>query len=337
MSMTQYATLREIALEPDLDLSLDRNASAGGVIAAIDKKLMSLQSVEGQGGSLYRKLVEARQAADRFERSSSERRSSELDRLPNMIIEKLAESLQAPPRVAPPLAGELPAQLRIENHRHSAATKASADFRNGRSIPLAGLGVLVAAIWGTRTTFGARLSGVGTALWSVGASLLVAGACAVWVLAARSQRRDESVLRGLYDPEVQEQVLRRLGRDEFERYALRWGLWQAAVYRTLRVRERVQLPRRENWATSYHRTREDWYVLETAQNDSLGVIHKPLPETGTSSTGNWYFPGKARFLSTVDLASALLDATDLSLARFQQLDALEFFRDGREWYKARQP
>ena len=345
--MTEYATLREIALEPQLALGIGLDADADQIVAAIDEKLKRLQSKEGQGGELYRELIEAREETKRLSQSS-ERLSTELERLaqtsdleriPAMIVEKLSQALTETARTAAPPAGEPPAQIRIDDHRKAAATKASSDFRHDRSVPLAGLGVIVAAVWGTRLSFGAKLSGVGTTLWSLGAGAIVLGAAICWALAARSQFRDETALRRLYDPEVQERTFDALieRSPQFTRAAFRWRLWKEAVYGTLSAKERRRLPARQEWASRYYDDMRDLHDIETSDNLASGLrepLGPPLPWRRRTQVGNWFSPGKASVLSTVDLDSALVDATDLALARLQQLKVIEgVIWHGKEMYR----
>lgn len=151
-----------------------------------------------------------------------------------------------------------------------AVTQARKDFRNGRTLPLAGSGAAAAFLWSQRATFGVDLTGVGATLFGFGALSALLLACSFLLASWRGQQRDLHRLKSLYSPVTQAAALRHMSALEFTLDDYRNHLG------------RLSLDRRFNG----------------------GPVHRSI-------------------LSTVDLESALDDASELALERFTKLRVIE--------------
>ena len=162
------------------------------------------------------------------------------------------------------------AETRMLDRKVASVTAATADFTKGRTFPTAALGTASAVIWATRSDFGADFSGAGTVWWSlVAGATFVASGVLLW-FSHREQQRMKSVLRALYDPDVQAEALLSAGSG-FRRSDFRTSLVHLALHAS---GERI--PRR----------------------------------------------GLRRYLSTIDLVDAQIDASNLALERFQAMGVL---------------
>lgn len=109
---------------------------------AIDAQLREMQSQSLDGTpDRYRALVDARRVVEELEGEGAAPRGGELVPVPAAILERLIKAVerQTPPRPMGPSATE-----RMQTTKSAAVTKASQDFRNGRTRPLAGGSAIVA-------------------------------------------------------------------------------------------------------------------------------------------------------------------------------------------------
>jgi hypothetical protein len=295
-SSASYDSLDEILADRRMGFVTD-DQSAAGVKRAIERRLMELQpSTVEETSDEYVRLTAAREFLDDEPRVPAGRPGTAMEAVPSQMLDRLVTALveRTTPSEPPPLPAPPPEQ-RMAVNRREAATKASKDFRNARAIPIAGLGGLVAAVWGTRAAFGVDFSHVGTLVWSIVALGAVGVSMAVFGLARSTQGRAEVALRRLYDPDVQTDALRELldQQKTFIRADYRDALSFLANpfsrHRLVPFRRHARLPSRD--------------------------VH--------------------RFqLSTVDYASALEDAVSLALERFFKLGVLDIsLRLAQEVYR----
>jgi hypothetical protein len=230
-----YSSLQEIIADQGLGLT-NVEPTVDAVQRAINDKLRSMQAETAtQTTETYRRLIDARTSLDELSSANNERGSTELVPMPAAVVERLLDIIQKPNIAAEP--PKPPIIERMQTNRSVAITKASQDFRNRRALPLAGLGTIVAALWGTRQAFGANLSHVGTVVWAAVSAGIVVIVFMLLILVRQAQSRGERALRRFYDPDVQADALRSL-RDEmdsedvdyFTRRHFRDALGSAAYY-----------------------------------------------------------------------------------------------------------
>src|SRR5262245_60923207 len=138
----------------------------------------------------------------------------------------------------------------MQKIRSVAATKASDDFRNHRTLPTARIGAIAAALWATRQIFGVNLTHVGTTVWAVGAGSVVVIAILLLLLMRKAQHHDEQVLRRLFDADVQGYAFSDSG-DPVTRADYRTRLRYRSVVPARRLATRSYLIRRlRRWRTN---------------------------------------------------------------------------------------
>jgi hypothetical protein len=293
-----YNSLDQIIRDGRLGLG-EVSAEQDALLKAVEEKLKTMQSSTIEDTSeQYRLLVEAHEFLAGRNNSQG---SGELVPVPAATLElMLKAALEQRPAPTPVQPTESPVE-RMQTRRHVVATQASQDFTTKRTLPLAGLGVLAAAVWGTRQTFGANLSDIGTTVWALGASFVVIISIVSLLAASRAKDSDIWRLRRLFDPDIQATALRVSGSSgrEFSRALYKFNL--------ARIADGRFDPEWDAAAASF-RTRPDepepWMIV----NPSRALRRSTLRAN----------------LSTVDLEGALEDATSLSLARFVEIGAITY-------------
>ncbi|WP_104082766.1 hypothetical protein [Cryobacterium sp. Y11] len=166
-------------------------------------------------------------------------------------------------------ASEQSPEERMRKGVQVAATQARKDFRNSRTLPLAGFGALVAFVWAQRESFGIDLTGSGQAVFGWGALVVVVLALEIYLFSWTSQQHDARRLRSLYLPDVQAGVL----QDFIDRPTFMLGEFREGLGHAVNIR-----------------------------------------------AGNL---SASRLFSTVDLESALHDASEMAIERFLKLGVIE--------------
>jgi len=268
-------------------------------VREIDKNLLDLQAEPGGTATdRYRDLISAR-AILTGGGSSANDPGTDLMAIPRrsweLAIASIASASASKSKKTP---GNAEAK-RMQKHAVVAKTKATSDFRKSRSLPLGGLAGLTGAVWGTRETFGVNLTDTGTIVWSLVSLYVISVAVIAWVISARHTRRDERYLRRLYDTSTQGFAL------------------ETAAARRSRYGAEVEFDRHD-----FARARWD---------HSTGGRHGEEVEFDRHDFARalWDHSTRGRrriapsILSTVDLESALDDASNLALERFMELKLVE--------------
>jgi hypothetical protein len=339
--VVEYQSLQDILADEDLALS-DTKATVDDVRHAIDARLRALQTdTIVRTPDIYRRLINARDSLDRLGKEIPEHKSTEL--VPITLLERVLDVIQKP---VPNSGSQEPtATERMQKSRSVAITKASEDFRHRRALPTAGIGAIAAAIWATRQIFGVNLTHVGTIAWAAGAGSVIIIAIIVLLLMRKAQSNDERALRRLFDPDVQGSALDEYG--PITRSEYRTHLWYMSVTPIRRPAARIAFIRRlrrlhvNRLRGLEHRTMETMHRMEDDPGsevdrdrlqEMLSMYREKLksyrPPSSLYSrtymlTHRFAGEGESRFLSTVDLASALDEASQLALTRFIEIGILE--------------
>lgn len=202
------------------------------------------------------------------------------------------ESFGAAPRPDP--------SLTMRTNVKAAATQASADFTKTRSLPFAGVGALILSAYGLRTYFNVGDVQIPSELFypflGVAVLAIVFGFC----LSTAAQRKANFILRALYDPDVQEEALNRLGEESADYF----GSHRQRAFETDSQHGRPQ----------------------RAFDDGAGIIiNRPLYRYALRDAAYGNISGRSliNLLSTVDLAAATDDAAGLALDRLSDLKIIE--------------
>ncbi len=202
--MDRYASLDDVIRDRKLNFVTDDNSRAG-IQRAVERRLRELQAESAEETSEeYHGLVEAREFLARPGQDVPPT-STDLVRLTPKSLERLVELAADTGGRAAPKAE--PAEVRMTAHRTATATKASADFRYGRTLPIGAGATLVVWLISTRESFGVDTPQVSQGFWAAFAVAVVAIGLMLYLLATRQQRHAESILRGLYSPDIQGQAL----------------------------------------------------------------------------------------------------------------------------------
>lgn len=228
-----YASFDEILRDRRIAFTTS-NYTPTGVRRAIEARMKELQpDTLDETSEEYRLLSEAHEFLDEHEDAEATPHSTAIMPMPAQTLEKIVEALSGANK--PPAPGIDPPEIRMLDHTTRAVTKASTDFRNGRSLPLAGFGALVVAVVGTREVFGVRTTALDRQMWYLGAGGALIVALVVFLLARINQGRDESSLRRLYDPDIQAEALEpAINRARDDRFIVRADyrqlLWHIACW-----------------------------------------------------------------------------------------------------------
>lgn len=174
------------------------------VLRTIEAQLKELvaQTVD-QTSEEYRLLVEARQWLEEF-MDQPPPRSTALVQLPAHTLEKIVDAISRD--IRPPIAPLESVEQRMIEHTGSAVRRASEDFRRDRAWPIAGGGGLVATLLAAAKPLGVETA-VGADFYFVISGAVLCLALSLVVRASLDQRKDEEVLRQLYDPDVHGRVV----------------------------------------------------------------------------------------------------------------------------------
>lgn len=184
-----------------LGISLDLFTQEA-LVRAVRTELLDLQEMTQEDGRGERRRVLTEVLGEIRDSTDAKAPSTELVTL---SASSLAELLKA----AVGTRAENPGpDQRMRAGVQAAATQARKDFRNSRTLPLAGFGAFVAFVWAQRESFGVDLSGVGETSFAAGAFFVLLAAVQLYLIAWIYQRSDEIRLRRLYLPETQAMALR---------------------------------------------------------------------------------------------------------------------------------
>ncbi|WP_306971373.1 hypothetical protein [Arthrobacter oryzae] len=226
--------------------------------------------------------------------------SPSTDLVPISLVSQMVEAFQKNLAKEPTAALSRPdAALTMRTNVKAAATQASADFTKARSVPFAGAGALILSVYGLRTYF--KLGDVelpsewfyplfGTAVFII---------CVGYLASTMAQRQASRILRSLYNPDVQEEALTRLGdesSDYFGSHSQRMIVMGGEDGRSHRAIDHGD-------GIIINRSLYQYLLRDVA----YGRAWRPFVD----------------LLSTVDLAAATDDATGLALDRLCDLKIIE--------------
>jgi hypothetical protein len=100
--------------------------------------------------------------------------------------------------------------VKLRESHASSRLQATKDFRQSRTLPFTGLGVVIAGVWAAREPLGITDLAIDPVVYFGGAVAVITFSAMSWVLIRINQRVDEHKLDELYEPEVQEAALMRL-------------------------------------------------------------------------------------------------------------------------------
>lgn len=288
----------EIAAHLEIDLGTEQTKER--LLTAIHVELRDLQVPQPTAAQHERQvaLIEARDqllATDRGHAQPS------MDLVPVSLVNQMLAAMQMGAAKEP--IGRVPRpdpSMTMRTNAKAAATQASADFTKARSLPFAGAGALVLSVYGLRTYFNVGDLQIPSELFY---PFLVAAVFVIIVgfgLSTVVQRRATFILRKLYDPDVQEEALSRLGEESADFFGSHG--------------------QREFETDSQHGR------PQRALDDGDGIIiNRPLYRYALRDAAYGHSWGSTliRLLSTVDLAAAADDAAGLALDRLSDLKIVE--------------
>lgn len=324
-----YSSFEELVADPVLRLEGVPPAHAD-IRRAIDSQLRELQSTTGQlAEARYLALMTARSQLEQLSTSSSTPEGRELVTLPSAVLERLISSLEG--------GGSTPAGRRDSAERFielktATLRRASQDFRRARTLPLAGLSGVLAAIWASKTALAVELPGISAGMFGGAATVVVTASLLTLIAAHRAQAEDEAFLRRLYDPDVHARAL----------HSALWGgdltNWEFHDQRNLLGVARERHRRRRARRDARDDGREGPSFLRSDFRNSLWIAAdevRPLiddfPNSRYRRTRTYH--ALRSLLSRVDRVNAIEDAADAALGRYLELGVLSSrWNDGTELY-----
>ena len=281
--------------------------SVDALIREIDRELAELQIPDLNPHQHERQiaLIVARQSLD----ARPQKPSTELVQLSMMTaIEKLVAAVVESKQSTEPAPAPRPDPVDVMRTNVKATeVRATTDFRRGRTLPFAGLGSLIAAVWAARSVFGVGAPEIpAQVFYTTGGAFVILGIY-TYVLLWFIQHRADGVLRRFYDPDVQEEALEGVTRVSYGPF----------VHNDL---ERHRQDGNEERSSSpFTRT---------------NYRHSLADRSGYRRLRPSVFNLSPLRLSTVDLESALVDAAGLALDRLIDIGIVEgLVLDGRHVYR----
>ncbi|MDP9987355.1 hypothetical protein J2S98_002522 [Arthrobacter oryzae] len=292
----------DLAARLGIDLGPGVEPTKENLLSAINVELRDLQVPQPTAAQHARQvaLIEAR---GELLGNGQTGASPSTDLVPVSLVSQMVETIQKNLAKEPTAAPSRPdATLTMRTNVKATATQASADFTKARSLPFAGAGALILSAYGLRTYFN-----VGDVefpsewfyplFWT---AVLVIGVG--YLASTMAQRQASRILRALYNPDVQEEALNRLGDQSVDYFG-------SHSQRTIEMDDEPGRPHRAidtGDGIIVNRSLYRYGLRDVAYGSvgSLGAIIVDL-------------------LSTVDLAAATDDATGLALDRLCDLKIVE--------------
>ncbi|MEV7634336.1 hypothetical protein AB0N64_18195 [Microbacterium sp. NPDC089318] len=291
----------DLAARLGIDLDSGVEPTKENLLSAINAELRDLQVPQPTAAQHARQvaLIEARGELLGTGQTGT---PPSTDLVPVSLVSQIVEAIQKNVAKEPTGAPSRPdATLTMRTNVKATATQASADFTKARSLPFAGAGALILSAYGLRTYFNVGDVELPSEwfyplFWT---AVLVIGVG--YFASMIAQRQASRILRALYNPDVQEEALSRLG-DESSDY------FGSHSQRMIEM---------EGEPGSPHRAIDS--------GDGI-IVNRSLYRYGLRDIAY----GKAGslgstvdLLSTVDLAAATDDATGLALDRLCDLKIIE--------------
>lgn len=286
----------EIAAHLGIDLGTQQTKER--LITAIHVELRDLQVPQPTPAQHERQvaLIEARDELVGTVRGHTQ---PSMDLVPVSLVSQMLAAMQTDP--GKESLGRRPdPSSTMRTNAKTAATQASVDFTKARSLPFAGAGALVLSVYGLRSYFDVDDPQIPSELFYPFLAVAVVVIIFGFGLSTVVQRRATFILRKLYDPDIQEEALNRLGEESADFFGSHG--------------------QREFETASKH-GRPQWALDEGAGI----IINRPLYRYALRDVAYGYSGDSVsiRLLATVDLAAAADDAAGLALDRLCDLNIVE--------------
>ncbi|MHA6694637.1 hypothetical protein [Homoserinimonas sp. A520] len=292
----------DLAARLGIDLGPGAEPTKESLLSAINVELRDLQ-VPQPSPEQHRRQLALIEARGELLGTSQAGASSSTDLVPVSLVSQMMEAFQKNIAKEPIVTPSRPdPTLTMRTNVRVTATQASADFTKARSLPFAGVGALILSAYGLRTYFNVGDVELPSAmfypLFWVAVIVIVFG----YLASTMAQRKASGILRALYNPDVQEEALNRLGEESSDYFGSH----------SQRIIEMDGEPGRS------HR----------AIDDGAGIIiNRSLYRYALRDVAYNYRGGARRsfvdLLSTIDLAATTEDATGLALDRLCDLKIIE--------------
>lgn len=289
----------DLAARLGIDLSPGVEPTKEDLLSAINIELRDLQ-VPQPTAAQHARQVALIGARGELLGTGQAGASPSADLVPVSLMSQMVEAFQKNLTKEPTAAPSRPdATLTMRTNVKATATQASADFTKARSVPFAGAGALILSVYGLRTYFNVGDVELPSEwfyplFW---AAVFVIGVG--YLASTMAQRQASRTLRALYNPDVQEEALNRLGdesSDYFGSHSQRMIVMGGADGRPHRAIDYGD-------GIIINRSLYQYVLRDVAYRRAW----RPFVD----------------LLSTVDLAAATDDATGLALDRLCDLKIIE--------------
>ncbi|MFC8525429.1 hypothetical protein [Pseudarthrobacter sp. NPDC057230] len=291
----------DLAARLGIDLGPGVEPTKENLLSAINVELRDLQ-VPRPTAAQHSRQVALIEARGELLGTGQAGASPSTDLVPISLVSQMVDALQKNLAKEPTVAPARPdATLTMRTNVKATATQASADFTKARSVPFAGAGALILSAYGLRTFFNVGDVELPSEwfypLFWTAVVVIVVGYLASMV----AQRQASRILRALYNPDVQEEALSRLGDESLDYFG-------SHSQRTIEMdgepgRAHRAIDSGDGIIVNRSLYRYGLRDLAYGRAGSLGYI--------------------VDLLSTVDLAAATDDATGLALDRLCDLKIIE--------------
>lgn len=303
----------EITLKPGEELTEDN------LLSAIHAELRDLQVPEQNEAQRARHLA-LMLGREEIMGISQTSPSPSTDLVPLSFVSQVLDLLQkSTPQVATPSPPRPDPAVLMRTHVKAASTKASSDFAKKRSLPFAGAGALIASAYGLRTYTNVEDLKFSSDFFYPFFWLSVVAIVIGYAISLIAQRRAERMLRGFYNPDLQESALDILAN--YQDHDLYHDRDLEYLHPALQHRER------------------QWRDDEGPQIFTRPTFRLHLRNIVARGSGprfrfwprslNRYVNHGLDLLATVDLEAALDDAAELALDRLIELKIVESVVGGR--------
>ncbi|WP_146069929.1 hypothetical protein [Cryobacterium sp. M15] len=292
----------DFAARLGIDLGPGIEPTEESLLSAINVELRDLQ-VPQPSPSQHRRQVALVEARGELLGTSQGGVSSSTDLVPVSLLSQMMEVFQKQITNEPIVTPSRPDPTAImRTNVKATAAQASADFTKTRALPFAGAGALILSVYGLRTFFNVGNVELPSALFYpfflITAVVIMLG----YMASAVAQRRAGSVLRALYNPDVQEEALNSLAEESSDYFG-------SHSQRTVEM---------DGEPGRVHR----------AVDDGGGIIVNRSLYRYALRDAAYGYRGPLRssyvdLLSTIDLAAATEEATGLALDRLCDLKIVE--------------
>jgi len=292
--------IAELTAQLGLDLGTGVEPTKESLLSAINVELRNLQ-VPQPSSEQHRRQVALIEARGELLGTSSAGASRSTDLVPVSLVSQMMEAFQKNIAKEPMVTPSRPdPTVTMRTNVRATATQASADFTKARSLPFAGAGALILSTYGLRTYFNVGDVELPSTLFY---PLFLAAVIVIaygYLASTIAQRMASGILRALYNPDVQEEALNRLGEESSDYFGSH----------SQRNIEMDGAPGRSHRAIADGAgiiVNRSLYLCALRDVAHRGRTRRPFVD----------------LLSTIDLAAATEDATGLALDRLCDLKIIE--------------